>query len=179
MPGQSLPRDRAIEHPADPDTVEIGWSDSEADGGEHSAQPDEDQPIDVPEQHPRPSLAAQYDHLLTAEQCFRPRAALLTQFGSRDEQQLDQKVDHRRSSITTRGLHPNFLPFISRDRRLVTCPERPLHLKRWSRPFVIEELRRRRLRTSRQAARARSRCYCAINHHRLSADELRIVAGEE
>ena len=31
VPGQSLPCDRPVEHPADPDTVEIGWSDSEAD----------------------------------------------------------------------------------------------------------------------------------------------------
>ena len=31
LPGQSLPCDRAVEHPADPDTVEIGCSDSEAD----------------------------------------------------------------------------------------------------------------------------------------------------
>ncbi len=31
VPGQSLPCDRAVEHLADPDTVEIGYSDSEAD----------------------------------------------------------------------------------------------------------------------------------------------------
>src|ERR1019366_1403507 len=31
VPRQSLPCDRAVEHPADPDTVEIGCSDSEAD----------------------------------------------------------------------------------------------------------------------------------------------------
>jgi hypothetical protein len=31
MPGHRLARDRAIEHPADPDTVEIGRRDAEAD----------------------------------------------------------------------------------------------------------------------------------------------------
>ncbi len=31
LSGQSLPCDRAVEHPADPDTIEIGCSDSEAD----------------------------------------------------------------------------------------------------------------------------------------------------
>jgi hypothetical protein len=38
--------------------------------GKHSAQPDEDQPIDVPEPRPRPSLAAQYDQLLTQDNVF-------------------------------------------------------------------------------------------------------------
>jgi hypothetical protein len=32
--------------------------------GEHSLHPDQDQPIDVLEPRPRPSLAAQHDHLL-------------------------------------------------------------------------------------------------------------------
>ncbi len=38
--------------------------------GEHSVQPDEDQTIDVPEPRPRPSLAVQYDHLLTQDNVF-------------------------------------------------------------------------------------------------------------
>ena len=38
--------------------------------GEHSAQPDKDQPIEVPEPHPRPSLEAKYDHLLTQDNVF-------------------------------------------------------------------------------------------------------------
>jgi hypothetical protein len=63
--------------------------------GEHSAQPDEDQPIDVMEPHPRPRLAAQYDHLLTQDNVFSLESRARFQFGSRDEQQLDQKLDHR------------------------------------------------------------------------------------
>jgi hypothetical protein len=38
--------------------------------GEESVQPDEDQPIDVPQPHPRSGLAAQNDHLLTQNQVF-------------------------------------------------------------------------------------------------------------
>src|ERR1035437_8822230 len=39
-------------------------------GREASVQPDEDQPIDVPQPHPRSGLAAQNDHLLTQNQVF-------------------------------------------------------------------------------------------------------------
>ena len=38
--------------------------------GEKSVQPDQDQPIDVPEPHPQRGLSAQDDHLLTQDDVF-------------------------------------------------------------------------------------------------------------
>src|SRR5208283_5398669 len=63
--------------------------------GEQSVHPNQDQPIDVPEPHPRPSLAAQYYHLLTQDKVFGLESRARCQFGSRHEQKLDQKLDHR------------------------------------------------------------------------------------
>jgi hypothetical protein len=57
---------------------------------------DEDQPIDLPEPYSRPNPAAQYDydHLLTQDNVFGRESSPCFQSGTRDEHQLDQKLDH-------------------------------------------------------------------------------------
>ena len=57
--------------PMPPDhSLGLDHSDRIQNRGKQSAHPDEDQPIDVPEPHPRLSVAAQYDHLLTQDNVF-------------------------------------------------------------------------------------------------------------
>ena len=57
--------------PMPPDhSLGLDHSDSIQNRGEESVQPDEEQPIDVPEPHPRRKLAAQDDHLLTQDNVF-------------------------------------------------------------------------------------------------------------
>src|SRR5258705_1109616 len=73
-----------------------------------------------------------------------------------------------------REFWPNQIAGVSQTLR------RPLHLKRRARPFVLEDRRHSRtLRTLPHVPRAHSRRHRSIDDHRLTDEELGVVAREE
>ena len=91
--------------------------------GKQSVYPNEDQPVGVSQPHPRPGLAAQDDHLLPQHQNFSLESRPCLQSRSYDEQELDQKLDHRAFNYhSPTGASPWIKFSVSTRSKLATLP---------------------------------------------------------
>jgi hypothetical protein len=105
MPGQSLPCDRAVEHPADPDTVEIGDLDTEA-----------DDPTSVHDHHHHYPVAPEQNRLST-EEIDAPQAVLRPRHGGEPR----RAITARRRSVMAYQNAPDYILLMSMPNALAIC----------------------------------------------------------